>query len=144
MKFTRVLFSLLPVFFLSSVAFAGPHYGDIKAIYIKNYDGDTITFNIPGYPAIVGKKINIRLNGVDTPEKRGKCKQEKRLARTAQQLVENQLKKAKIITLKNMSRGKYFRIVADIEFDGKDLGQVLLKNQLAVPFGKKKNKNWCE
>jgi micrococcal nuclease len=47
------------------------------AIYLQNYDGDTIRFNLPGYPPIVGKDIRVRVNGIDTPEIKGKCKKEK-------------------------------------------------------------------
>ncbi len=53
-------------------------YGDIQgAVYVRNYDGDTITFNLPGLHPIIGQKISIRVNGIDTPEIKGKCEQEK-------------------------------------------------------------------
>ena len=69
------------------------NYGNTKATFIKNYDGDTITVNIPDYPPIVGEKISIRVNGVDTPELRTKSDKEKQLARTAKRLVNSLLKK---------------------------------------------------
>ena len=92
---------------------------------------------------IIGKKINIRLNGVDTPEIRTKSKCEKTKARTARKLVGNLLKNAKRIDLKNIKRGKYFRIAADIEYDGKNLASILIKNKLAYEYyGGKKKKGW--
>ena len=88
-------------------------FGDYEgAVYIRNYDGDTITFNLPGLHPIISEKINIRVNGVDTPEMRGKCEKEKFNAQNAQQMVADTLKDAKQVTLKNMRRGKYFRISA--------------------------------
>jgi hypothetical protein len=36
--------------------------------FIKNYDGDTITFNIPNVHPLLGEKITVRVSGVDTPE----------------------------------------------------------------------------
>jgi endonuclease YncB( thermonuclease family) len=85
--------------------------------YIKNYDADTITFNIPGVHPIVGEKINVRVLGVDTPEIRTKNKCEKEKARNSKRLVKNLLKNAKRIDLKDISRGKYFRVVADVIID---------------------------
>ena len=80
-------------------------FGDYEgAVYVRNYDGDTITFNLPGLHPIIGKKINIRVNGIDTPEIRGKCEKETYNAQKAQQMVANILKDAEQITLKNMER----------------------------------------
>ena len=120
-------------------------YGNVKCTYIKNYDGDTITVNIPNYPAIIGKNISIRVNGIDTPELRTKSPKEKQLARTAKRIVKNLLKNAKVIELKNMQRGKYFRVVADVYYDGKKLADVLIKNNIAVEYdGGTKTKNWSK
>ena len=114
--------------------------------YVKNYDADTVTFNIPGLHPLLGKKINIRVNGVDTPEIRTKNQCEKDKARTAKKLVANLFKYAKRIDLINIKRGKYFRVVADVLIDGKDLRHYLLKNGLAYSYdgGKKKKMNWCK
>ncbi len=113
--------------------------------YLRNYDGDTITFDIDRIHPLFGQKINVRLFGVDTPEIRTKNKCEKKQARVAKNLVSNLLKSAKRIDLENVKRDKYFRILADIKFDGKDLKTILLKNNLAyVYYGKTKfRQNWC-
>ncbi len=113
--------------------------------YVKNHDGDSITFNIPGTPAIMGKNMVIRLRGIDTPELGAKnCLAEEEKARSAQQLVHQLLKDARRIDLHHVERGKYFRILADVEFDGRDLGTLLLDKGLAVSYsGRKKTHNWC-
>lgn len=113
--------------------------------YMRNYDADTITFDIPQVHPLLGKAIAIRVNGVDTPEIKTKNKCEKDAGRNAKRLVENLLKRAKRIDLMNVKRGKYFRIVADVIIDGQNLTDYLLKNQLAYAYdgGTKKKVNWC-
>ena len=60
---------------------AAPQYGSVTVSkVISVYDGDTFRVNIDSLPPIVGKNIPIRVNGVDTPEIRGKCQYEKNLA----------------------------------------------------------------
>lgn len=125
---------------------AKQNYGNIVVDEVTSiYDGDTFRVNINSYPPIIGKKISIRLNGVDTPEIRGKCEKEKLLARKAKQLTVSTLRNAKKIELKNMQKGKYFRIVADVYTDNKSLSDILIENQLAVKYdGGTKIKDWCK
>jgi len=113
--------------------------------YIKNYDADTITFNIPSLHPVIGEGINIRVNGVDTPEIRTKNICEKKRALKAKEYVSQLLRKAKKINLKNIKRGKYFRVVAKVIIDGEFLSSLLLKEGLAYRNngGTKKKMNWC-
>ncbi len=113
--------------------------------FVRNYDGDSITFDIPETPAIVGKNIVVRLRGIDTPElKKKTCASESIIAREAKELVHTLLKNASIINLHRIDRGKYFRILADVEFDGQDLAEILVKNKLAIRYyGGKKEYDWC-
>jgi endonuclease YncB( thermonuclease family) len=117
----------------------GDDYGNVTAIYIHNYDGDTITVSIPGYPDIIGKHINVRVNGIDTPELKGDTKE---LARNAKRFVEHYCKNAQTLELRSMKRDKYFRILADIYVDGVNLGDLLLKNGLAKPYNGGKKPGW--
>ena len=130
----------------STTVNAKQKFGDYEgAIYVRNYDGDTITFNLPNLHPIIGKKIAIRVNGIDTPEIRGKCDKEKYDAKQAQGMVEEFLKDAERIDLKNMGRGKYFRIVADVYADGENLAEALIDAGMAVKYdGGKKNARWCK
>ena len=82
---------------------------------------------LSGLHPIIGEKISIRVNGIDTPEIKGKCEKEKYDAKQAQQLVTDILKDAEKIELKNMERGKYFRIAADVIVDGESLGDLLVE-----------------
>jgi endonuclease YncB( thermonuclease family) len=129
--------------------FAAECEHDAKAFrcvqYIRNYDADTITFDIPGVHPLIGKGISVRVRHVDTPEIRGKLPCEKEAARTAKRLIENQLKNAKRIDLTDVNKDKYFRILANVIVDGKDLKEILLKNKLAYQYegGTKEKMNWC-
>lgn len=114
--------------------------------YIRNYDADTVTFNVPNVHPLIGEKINVRVSGVDTPEIKTQNKCEKSKARDAKRLVENLLKNAKRIDLHNVRRDKYFRILADIHIDKQSLSSYLLKNGLAYSYGgkAKKKMDWCQ
>ena len=136
-----ILFFLL----LPSYSTAKP-FGDYQnPIYVRNYDGDTITFNLPDLHPIIGEKISVRVNGIDTPEIKGNCEKEKYKAQQAKEMVAEILKDAEQITLKNMERGKYFRIAADVLIDGEDLGDMLVEAGVAVRYdGGKKSHKWCK
>lgn len=114
--------------------------------YVKNYDADTITFNIGNIHPLLGDSISIRVAGVDTPEIRTKDPCEKRVANQAKEFVANLLQNAKRIDLTNIKRGKYFRIVADVELDGVQLSPLLLQHRYAYPYdgGTKLKIDWCQ
>jgi len=140
------VFTLLLLFTLLHSPVHAKSFGDYEgAVYIRNYDGDTITFTLPGLHPIIGEKISIRVNGIDTPEIKGKCEKEKYDAQQAQQMVADILKDAEQITLKNMERGKYFRIAADVIVDGENLADVLIEAGMPVKYdGGKKTHKCCE
>ena len=111
---------------------------------ISVYDGDTFRANIKGLPDIIGKNIAIRILGIDTPEIKGKCEEEKIVAIKARDFARKALFNAKTITLKNLKRDKYFRLLADVYFDDTDLADALLVNNLAVKYSGKKKSSWCK
>ena len=86
---------------------------------IRNYDGDTITVNIPNIHELFGKEIPVRLLGIDTAEIRTSDECEKEMAEKAKDFVENELLNATTIHLYNIERDKYFRVAADVIIDGK-------------------------
>ena len=124
---------------------AKPQYGTVTVSkVISVYDGDTFRVDIDSLPPIVGKNIPIRVNGVDTPEIRGKCEYEKNLALKARDFVRVKLANAKEIKLTNLQRGKYFRVVANVVVDGVSLEQELLDNELAYEYSGGKKLSWCK
>jgi len=114
---------------------------------IKVYDGDTITIasklpylNSPVY------RFHVRLNGIDTPEIKGKNEDEKEAAHQAQRALEN-LILHKTVTLKNLQTEKYGRILAEVHIKKMCLNKWMLDNNYAVPYdgGTKKSPNsWSE
>lgn len=113
--------------------------------YVKNYDADTITFNIKNVHPLLGENISVRVLGIDAPEIKGDLPCEKEVSRNAKRLVENLLKNAKRIDLQDVEKDKYFRILANVYIDGKNLKDVLIKNNLAYEYdgGTKQKKDWC-
>jgi len=129
---------LLTLFLIPIPAFASDFP---NATYHRCYDGDTCTFTIPGVHPLFGEKITVRIADIDTPEIRGKCQKEKALAMQARNLARRMLEQARRIDLLDAERGKYFRIVARVVADGKDVGQTLIDREMAVPYeGRRKTK----
>lgn len=114
--------------------------------YVKNYDADTITVEIQNVHPLLGKNISVRVAHLDTPEIKTHNACEKSAGRAAQKLVQNVLKSAKRIDLENVKRDKYFRILADVFFDGKNIRDLLFKNNLAYAYegGTKQKIDWCK
>lgn len=114
--------------------------------FLNNYDGDTITVNILNVPPILGQKITVRVAHIDAPEMKGHKPCEKEKAQAAKKFVFERLSKAGEIELKNIQRDKYFRILADVFYDGKNLSDGLLNSRLAVPYegGTKVQASWCQ
>ena len=138
---TLLLICLLP--FSSSAK----SYGNVTVSEVTSiYDADTFRVNIKGYPAIVGERVPVRVLGVDAPELRGKCESEKVKARESKQFTVQALRSAKTIELRNMQRGKYFRILADVYVyvDGKNLAGSLIKAGHARVYDGGKRLGWCE
>ena len=128
------------ILFLLPLTIFAKDYNNVE--YIKNYDGDTITVNLPCDDELYCKNMKVRVNNVDTPEIRGKCYYEKKIAIKAKIFVAMFLEHN--IILKNCKRGKYFRIVCDVFSDKGNLSSELIKLNLGVPYGGKTKKTWCK
>ena len=108
-------------------------------------DGDTIKINNSALPDIFGKNLSVRVRGFDSPELRGRCPLEKKMAKKSKDFCTFLFKNASDIKFKNWSKGKFFRVVLDIELDGKDYVQMMINNNMGVEYdGKTKRKNWCK
>lgn len=121
-------------------------YPDIENVtFVRNYDGDTITVDIDGWPSIIGDDISIRVRGIDTPEIRGKCPKERDIAYMVKRFVYLELVNAKSIMISNPEKDKYFRILGDVEYDGKNLLDELIKRGYGYRYnGGKKRNPWCD
>ena len=103
---------------------------------IKVYDADTITIasKLP-YDASPMYRLSVRLNGIDTPEIKGKgiSDEEKEAAKQARDLVSN-LVLNKCVRLENIESEKYGRILADVFIGDIHLNNLLLKERYAVKY----------
>jgi len=93
---------------------------------LRVHDGDTFYVNINSFPPLLGNDIGIRIRGIDAPEIKSKVDAECKRALMAKHVASSSLYGAKKIVLKNLTRGKYFRLIADVYFDGVNLAGVLL------------------
>jgi micrococcal nuclease len=110
---------------------------------IKVYDGDTITIasKLPFTESPL-YRLSVRLNGIDTPEIKGKTEDEKNAAKKARDALSGLILN-KYVLLMNIESEKYGRILADVyvENNGNNihLNQWMLDNRYAISYeGKKK------
>lgn len=103
---------------------------------IKVYDADTITIasKLP-YADSPMYRLSVRLNGIDTPEMKGKdiSDEEKEAAKLARNFVAN-LVLNKYVRLENIASEKYGRILADVYIGDIHLNELLLKECYAVKY----------
>lgn len=106
---------------------------------VRVYDGDTIFVDIYNLHPLIGDNIGIRLNGIDTPELRKKNERKRGLE--LKYILIDKLMSCTEIYLKNMKRGKYFRIVADVYCDNENVNEYMLKQPDVYEYhGGKKRK----
>ncbi len=121
----RLILHLLgAVFFLAAILLSAAHnFGFAQTVCYQwplrqppLYDGDTLFITMPGLPPELAR-MSVRVDGVDTPEIRGKCEAEKELAQRAK---------------------------ARVEFDGHDLAHLLMAEGLGRAYHGGKREGWCE
>ena len=106
---------------------------------IKVYDGDTITIaaRLPNTNGPI-YRFSVRLNGIDTPEIRGKSEAEKELAYCVRDALTEKII-GKIVELRNVAKEKYGRILADVYLGEEHINGWLVDENFAVVYhgGKK-------
>jgi len=105
-------------------------------IVIKVYDADTITIasKLP-YNESPLYRLSVRLNGIDTPEMKGKgvTDEEKEAAKIARDFV-SKLVLNKFVRLENIKSEKYGRILADVFVGDVHLNELLIKEGYALKY----------
>jgi len=108
------------------------------------YDGDTCYVWANSLPEPLNK-MSVRILGIDTPEIKGECKEEKELALKGRELANNLFRNAKSIEFKNLQWDKYGgRILVDVEIDGKNYADQVIEAGLARPYFGGKKESWCD
>ena len=109
------------------------------AVY-RAIDGDTVAFG----------RDRLRLVGFDAPETtyQARCPEEKAHGVVAKARLQELLTRGPVRVVKVKGRDKYRRILALIYVGGESVGDVLIREGLAVPYTKRvsriRNFNWCE
>lgn len=119
---------------------------------VRVHDGDTLMVVYPGdLPTIFKRPIGIRVNGIDAPELNSHCKDpvqkanEERYAREAQAYLEERVRTATTISLRNQKPDKFFRIDADVIINEESVGEIMLDLGYAIPYtGDAKTDYWCQ
>lgn len=107
------------------------------------YDGDTCYVWANSLPEPLNK-MSVRILGIDTPEIKGECKEEKELALKGRELANSLFRNAKSIEFKNLQWDKYGgRILVDVEIDGKNYADQVIEAGLARPYFGGKKESWC-
>ncbi len=117
--------------------------GPMAAKVVKVYDGDTFTVEAYPWPGLEAK-ASVRINGVDTPEIRGKCEAEKQKAIEAREFVKG-LILGEVVFLEHVKHGKYAgRVVADVKLDsGESLAQKIISQGLGREYHGERREGWC-
>ena len=116
--------------------------GPVRAEVMNVIDGDTIEARAQLW---IGLSLvsRIRIRGIDAPEMRGGCLEEKALAAAARDLLAELAGDA--ILISNIENDKYGgRVIADAAAaDGTDLGDAMVARGLARPYDGGTRADWC-
>lgn len=141
---SKLLVSLSLMMVILSSTIAASYFTNVRVERV--IDGDTIVVSIDDLPAVFGKKLPVRLAGIDTPELNGRCENERVLAQKALDRLNGIIMKANRVDIANAKRGKFFRIVGTVRVDGIDVSSTLIAEGLARIYdgGSRDRAQWCD
>ena len=124
--------SIIVACFLSFAAFSqagaessSAHNRSVVTRIVTVYSAKAFTCEIKHPLPVFGRRVPVKLRSIDLPAVDDKKPHAQALARRAKQLTEKLLQQAKVITLENMRRDGYSRIIADVYVDGRNLADLL-------------------
>ncbi len=135
----------LAIILLPLTAWSAETFGPYDADVVRVIDGDTIELDVHVWPQLT-QRINLRLDGVNTPEKRGSPECEKALARQASDFTNQFIGEASTVRLHSVRHGKYAgRALGRIEIPGKGfIGPALIEAGLAREYHGGARQPWCD
>ncbi|HOP06303.1 MAG TPA: thermonuclease family protein [candidate division Zixibacteria bacterium] len=129
---TTIAAVLLVCLTLAGISLAARNYGDVDHVHVDEIvDGDTFKVTVPDWPSIIGDSIKVRVAGINCAELRAKLPDSLHLAQQATEFTRSFLGQAHEVSLRNIGRGGFFRIIADVYVDGVNLGDTLVHVGLA-------------
>ena len=120
--------------------------GPVQAIVVRVIDGDTVVVNAKVWPQLTVEDISVRVFGIDTPERHGKCDLEKQRAQEAKTIMAEAFEVGSTVNLTHIVLGKFAgRVVANVtRGDNLSWSDLIVGAGLAAPyFGQGAKKDWC-
>lgn len=115
--------------------------GPIPVEVLKVKDGDTLKVRVRIWLDQY-VTVSVRVLGVDTPEMRARCPEERRGAEAAREFV--RVIATEGVTIRNVRYGKYAgRVLADVYVNDMNLAELLISNGLGRPYDGGRRKGWC-
>lgn len=118
--------------------------GPVVAEVVEVIDGDTLRVRAHIW---LGQtvEVSVRIAGVDAPELRGRCAEERQAAAAARSLLAA-LTADGTVLLRDVTHDKYGgRVVALVaDRTGRDLGQAVVEAGLARFYGGGSRRSWCD
>jgi endonuclease YncB( thermonuclease family) len=123
---------------LAAEALAGP----VSAVVERVVDGDTVDVRARIW---LGQSltVRVRIDGVDAPETRSDCADERRLAIDARDFLTRRLLNREITLLRVVYDKFGGRVRAEISDTDGNIGQALLAAGLARPYRGERREPWC-
>lgn len=130
---------------ISCLCFVGMAAHAVPAVVDYVYDGDTFTGQVILSPDIL-VDVRVRLRNIDTPEIKGRCEAEKKMAKQARQVLRDLIPRGTIVDLQKIKDDKYLgRIDANVILpDGRDVATILIKQGLGRLYKGGKRQTWCK
>lgn len=113
---------------------------------LRVIDGDTVAVDASADMPPELSKLNVRLDGVDTPEKghRAKCDSEREAGQAATDFTEAAIAAAEHVVVRDPRWGKYgSRVLADLSLDGRSLTEALIESEHGRVYDGGRRVSWC-
>ncbi|MNZ13301.1 hypothetical protein D3C78_301970 [compost metagenome] len=146
----RPLALLLAVFTTNALAYPLTEVKLLPEDVVSVYDGDTLTVKIDMLPDVFGRDISVRIRAIDTPEIRSECgtkdqrAKETMMAKQVRDYLVGKIAQSKRVTLSDLDRDKYFRLLATVSLDGVSVADDLIAQGMAVPYDGGTKVGWCQ
>jgi endonuclease YncB( thermonuclease family) len=139
------LFSILSFSFLLLVPAAHAAVPPLPALVRHIIDGDTFVA-IVKMQNDIEISVRVRFLGIDAPELNGDCEQEIQAAILSRDRLAELIPVGSYVTLTHIKDDKYLgRINANvIDPNGFDVGEIMMNEGHAIPYGGGRRGGWCD
>jgi micrococcal nuclease len=118
----------------------GPYRAEVERVV----DGDTLAVRVAVWLGLE-VSVRIRIRGIDAPELRARCPQEREMAEAAAAHLAALVGEGPV-ALTNIAGGKFYgRVIADVaSAEARDLAEAMLAPGLARPYDGGRREGWCD